>query len=93
MENKARLSLYLRDEKLRRQIKIAATKRGMSISDYCMKAIERQLLEDGEVSIREAYTSSKEYKASLGDRIEKLRREVGPIDVSVSEFIKEGRRR
>ena len=34
MEKRARLSLYLTDDKLRRQIKVAAAKRGLSISDY-----------------------------------------------------------
>ena len=93
MEKRARLSLYLTDDKLRRQIKVAAAKRGLSISDYCVKAIQRQLLDDGEVSVREVYASREEYKSSLAGRMDKLRDEIGPVDIPMTELIKEGRRR
>lgn len=93
MEKRARLSLYLRDDMLRRQIKVAAAKRGMSISDYCMMAIERQLVEDGEVSVKRVFASTAEYKAGLVTRMDRLRDEMGTLDVSVTDLIKEGRRR
>ena len=93
MEKRARLSLYLRDDKLRRQIKVAAAKRGMSISDYCMRAIERQLLQDGELSARDVYASAEDHRASLITRMDRLRGEIGPIDMPVTDLIKEGRRR
>ena len=93
MEKRARLSLYLRDDKLRIQIKVAAAKRGLSISDYCMQAIERQLLQDGEVSVRDVYVSSENHRSSLIARMDRLRGEIGPIDMPVTDLIKEGRRR
>ena len=93
MEKRARLSLYLRDEKLRRQIKIAAAKRGLRINDYCMEAIERRLVEDGEMSATEAATSAPEYRKALKEGMDSLRGEIGPVDIPVTEMIKEGRRR
>lgn len=45
MAKKARLSLYLEDEELKRQIKVAAAKRGMTVTDYCADAIGRALSE------------------------------------------------
>ena len=35
VSNKARLGLYLEDEEIKRQIKVAAAKRGMTATDYC----------------------------------------------------------
>jgi uncharacterized protein (DUF1778 family) len=93
MEKRARLSLYLRDDKFRRQIKVAAAKRGLSISDYCMKAIERQLMQDGELSVRDVFAATEGYRASVIARMDRLREEIGPVDLSAAELIKEGRRR
>ena len=93
MDKRARLSLYLPNDDIRRKIKIASAKQGISISDYCVKAIQRQLMDDGELSVREVYASTKEHKASLTDRMDKLREEIGPVDIPVTEMIKEGRRR
>jgi len=90
---RARLSLYLKDDILRRQIKVAAAKRDMSITDYCTRAIEQQLIRDGEVSLGEAHPLTREDKLSLSKKMDKLRQEIGPIGISVSELIKEGRRR
>lgn len=90
---RARLSLYLKDDALRRQIKVAAAKRDMSVTDYCTKAIEQQLIRDGEVSLGKAPPLTREDKLSLSNRMDRLREEIGPIGISVSELIKEGRRR
>ena len=43
MAKKARLGLYLADEEIKRQIKVAAAKRGMTATDYCAQAIEERL--------------------------------------------------
>lgn len=93
MEKQARLSLYLKDDNLRRQIKIAAAKRDMSITDYCTKAIKEQLIRDGEMPLQEVPPSAREDKLSLSRKMDKLREEIGPIGISVSELIKERRRR
>lgn len=89
MANKARLGLYLEDEEIKRQIKVAAAKRGVTVTNYCARAIEERLVRDGE---RSAEGESKN-KASLLSRMDKLRQEIGPIGISTTELVEEGRRR
>ncbi len=86
MPKKARLGLYIENEEVKKQIKIAATKRGISASDYCSRAIKEQLKRDGEINDLEA-------KKALIARMDKLRKEIGPLKGTASEFIKAGRRR
>lgn len=43
-----RLNIYLPDPAIRRQVKAAAAKRDVSISEYCLRAITTQLIRDGE---------------------------------------------
>ena len=43
----ARLNIYLSDA-TRRRVKIAAARRAVSISEYCLRAITAQLVRDGE---------------------------------------------
>jgi len=87
--NKARLGLYLKNEEIKRQIKVAATRRGMTVTDYCARAIEERLIKDGE---RSAEGEDKD-KVALLSRMDKLRQEIGPIGVSTAELVEEGRRR
>jgi hypothetical protein len=44
----ARINIYVPDPALRRQVKAAAARRDLSISDYCLQAITAQLVRDGE---------------------------------------------
>jgi hypothetical protein len=44
----ARLNIYVPDPAIRRQVKTAAAKRDLSVSEYCLRAITRQLIGDGE---------------------------------------------
>lgn len=44
-----RLNIYLPDPVIRRQVKAAAAKRDLSISEYCLQAITTQLIQDGEL--------------------------------------------
>lgn len=44
----ARLNIYVRDPAVRRQVKAAAAKRDLSVTEYCLRAIARQLVQDGE---------------------------------------------
>ena|SRR5713101_6155570 len=44
----ARLNIYVPDPGVRRQVKMAAAKRDLSVSEYCLRAITTQLLTDGE---------------------------------------------
>ena len=89
MANKARLGLYLKDEEVKRQIKVAAARRGMTVTDYCARAIEERLTKDGE---RIAESGDKN-KVALLSRMDKLRQEIGPIGMSTAELVEEGRRR
>lgn len=88
MTKKARLGLYLEDEIVRRQIKVAAAKRGMSTSAYCTQAIQERLVRDGEIIGK----ADGDRKALLA-RIDRLRQEIGPVGVPAAELAKAGRRR
>ena len=88
MTKKARLGLYLEDEAIRRQIKVAAAKRGMSTTAYCAQAIKERLLRDGEVTEK----ADRNKKVSLA-RMDRLRRDIGPIGMPAAELVEEGRRR
>jgi len=87
--NKTRLGLYLKDEEIKRQIKVAAARRGMTATDYCARAIEERLIKDGE---RSAEGEDKN-KVALLSRMDKLRQEIGPTGISTAELVEEGRRR
>jgi len=43
-----RLNIYVNDPTIRRQVKIAAAKQDISVSEYCLRAITLQLIKDGE---------------------------------------------
>jgi hypothetical protein len=86
---KARLGLYLEDEEIKRQIKVAAARRGMTATDYCAQAIEERLMKDGERKTR----NEGHGKAAFLSRMDKLRQEIGPIGAPAAELVEEGRRR
>lgn len=88
MTKKARLGLYLEDEAIRRQIKVAAAKRGMSSTAYCTQAIKARLARDGEITDK-----ADRYKRTLLARMDRLRQEIGPVRMSAAELVEEGRRR
>lgn len=88
MTKKARLGLYLEDEAVRRQIKTAAAKRGMSTTAYCAQAIKERLVRDGEIS-----DEADGNKKALLARMDRLRQEIGPIGMLIAELVEEGRRR
>lgn len=86
MAKKTRLGLYLEDEEIKKQVKIAATRRGLSTTAYCAQAIEERLRRDGE-------TSRDTNKRALLSRIDRFRKEVGPIGMTAVELVEAGRRR
>jgi hypothetical protein len=49
-----RLNIYVNDPAIRRQVKTAAAKQDISISEYCLRAITLQLMRDGERPRKEA---------------------------------------
>lgn len=85
---RARLGLYLEDEVTRRQIKVAAAKRGLSTTAYCAQAIKERLVRDGEISDKPDGN-----KEALLVRIDRLRQDIGPVGMSTAELVEEGRRR
>ncbi|PIU55175.1 MAG: hypothetical protein COS88_05370 [Chloroflexi bacterium CG07_land_8_20_14_0_80_51_10] len=89
MTSKARLGLYLKDDETKKQIKVAAAKRGMTVTVYCAQAIEERLTRDGE---RSAGDEDRNRTAFLS-RMDKLRQEIGSIGVFTAELVEEGRRR
>jgi len=86
---KARLGLYLEDEEVKKQIKVAAARRGTTATDYCTQAIEERLIRDGERKAR----GEDESKAAFLSRMDEFRQKIGPIGASTTEIIEEGRRR
>ena len=85
-----RLSIDISDASIKRHIKIAAAKKDMAIKDYCLEAIVAQLVRDGELPSQE---EELERAKALAERMDQRRAEIGPIGITVSELIKEGRRR
>jgi len=90
---RARLGLYLEDEDMKTQIKIAAAKRGATLTDYCVEAIEDRLVREGERSAARGGRAGADSKIAFVERVEELRREIGPIGIPVWELIEEGRKR
>ena len=88
MTRKARLGLYLEDDEIKKHIKIAAARRGISTTAYCAEAIRERLHRDGEVSDK-----IDRDRLALLSRMDKLRQEVGPVGTTTSELVEEGRRR
>ena len=82
-----RLNIYLDEPDMRQAVKIAAAKEGVTLSAYCVKAVRRQLVEEGFLP------GSSERQAEAARAMDRLRRHIGPIGVPVRELIHEGRRR
>jgi len=89
MATRARLGLYLKNEEIKRQIKVAAAKRGTTATDYCAQAIEERLVRDGE----RGTNNEVQDKLALLSGMDKLRREIGPIGIPTAELVEEGRRK
>ncbi|MEW6034918.1 MAG: hypothetical protein AB1603_08730 [Chloroflexota bacterium] len=88
MVKKARLGLYLEDEEVKRQIKIAAARKGISTTAYCAEAIKERLVREGELSDK-----ANGQKRALLARINELRQQIGPVGMRAAELVREGRRR
>ncbi len=93
MAKKARLGLYLEDEELKKQIKIAAAKHGTSVTDYCVEAIEDRLITEGERGAAQSKNRKSNARAELLTRMDQLRKAIGPIGIGTADLVKEGRPR
>ena len=90
MARKARLGLYLEGEEIKRQIKVAAAKRGMTATDYCARAIEERLVRDGE---RGKSGDRDTGRTAFLSRMDEFRQEIGPVGIPTAELVEEDRRR
>ena len=88
MNKKARLGLYLEDEEIKKRIKIAAARRGVSTTAYCAEAIIQRLVKEGEIN-----DDAGRKKKALLARMDELRKQIGPLKIQASELVKAGRRR
>ncbi len=84
-KTRPRLNIYLDDPTLREKVKIAATRRRMSVSAYTLLALRRQLAEDGLLPAPES-------PQEAAQALDELRERIGPIGIPVAELIEEGRR-
>jgi len=89
MATRARLGLYLRGEEIKKQIKVAAARRGITATDYCTQAIEERLIKDGEISSSDLSRDKQAFLSSM----DRLGQEIGSVDISAAELVREGRRK
>jgi len=83
-----RVNIYLDDPELKREIKIAAAKRGVTLSAFCVEAIRHELTGDGSEKTQETPKSA----LIAGEALDRLRAEIGPVGIPVRELIDEGRK-
>ncbi|MGH2739985.1 MAG: hypothetical protein ACRDH6_05845 [Actinomycetota bacterium] len=82
-----RLNIYLDSEHLKERIKVAAARAGVSLSEYALEALRRRLAEEG------LMPPSKEARRKAARAMDRIRKRIGPIGISVKELVEEGRRR
>lgn len=87
--NYPRLNIYLDGPDLREKIRIAAARRGVTLSAYCLEAIRHRLAEDGLLPASEAKIEAR----AAAQALDRLRSQIGPIGMPVRDLIAEGRRR
>lgn len=93
-----RVNIYLDDPELRPRIKVVASLRGQSISAYCLDAIREHLAADeaeileGASSVTSGDAGRQIAREMAAKSLKRLRSEIGPVGVPVSELIAEGHR-
>ena len=80
------MNIYLDDGDLKRRVRIAAANEGVTLSAYCVRAIEERLAGGSEAEAAQT-------PARAAAALDRLRRRVGPVGVPVSQLIAEGRTR
>ena len=75
---------------MRGQVKLAALRAGVTVSAYCLEAIRRRLADEGHLPVGEKRKMTPQEAARDMDR---LRKEIGPIGISIRDLIDEGRYR
>ncbi len=69
-----RLNIYVNDPAIRRQVKTAAAKQDISVSEYCLRAITVQLMKDGERPHKDGGKPPEEEPNFLKPAVEKAHR-------------------
>ena len=83
-----RVNIYLDSLELTEAIKIAAVRRGVSISAYCLEAIRARLKQEG---LQVGPTEHADPRAAA-EALDRLWRKTGPVGIPADELIREGRR-
>ena len=86
----ARLNIYL-PAAIRRQVKTAAARRDLSISEYCLRAISGQLIRDGERWPEKESPGFSESAVTAARRFQKQTFHGQVFAVSSAELIQEAR--
>lgn len=86
----ARLNIYL-PTATRRQVKTAAAKRDLSLSEYCLRAISAQLIRDGERWPEKESPGLSETAVTAARRFQKQTFHGQIFAVSSAELIQEAR--
>jgi hypothetical protein len=81
-------SLDVDEPDLRHAIEVAAARKGVTPSVYCLEAVRNRLAKEG--LLPEVDTNRRQEAAHALDR---LREQIGPIGIPVRDLIEEGRRR
>lgn len=87
----ARLSIYLHDPAVRRQIKMTAARQDVSVSEYCLRAITAQLIKDGEHPPEGAQGNLLEAAVEKARRFQAERFHGRHFSVSSADLIRESR--
>lgn len=83
-----RVNIYLDEPELKREIKIAAANRGVTLSAFCVEAIRHELARDESKKDQQPSESA----LVAGEALDRLRAEIGPVGIPVRELIDEGRK-
>lgn len=81
-----RLNIYLDDLRVGEQVRVAAARAGVTLSQYCVVAIRRRLEEDG------IGAPTPDTARSAAAAIDRARKRNGPLGTPVRELIDEGRK-
>lgn len=82
-----RLNIYLDRPDLREKVKVAAARKGVTVSSYCLAAIRQRLIDDGLLP-----AADEAGPRAAAQALDRLRRQIGPIGVPVRDLITAGRR-
>lgn len=86
-----RVNIYLPDPGVRRQIRTAAARQDLSVSEYCLRAITIQLIRDGERPLVRGRRHRRETAVTAARRFQAEAFEGRVFTVSSAELIRDAR--